>query len=84
MPYTQLAFLSEESQMGVSLVVQQLRRCLAMQGIQVGSLVRELRSHNRWGGLYACSLQIKSPWAAAAEPTRRNRDPMQPDKERFF
>ena len=84
MPYTQLAFLSKESQMGVSLVVQQLRRCLAMQGIQVGSLVGKLRSHNLCGGLYACSLQIESPWATAAEPTCHNRDLMQPDKERFF
>ena len=55
-----------------------------MQGIQVGSLVRELRSHNLWGGHYTCSLQIESPWAVAAEPMCRNRGSTQPDKEIFF
>ena len=34
---------------GTSLVVQWLRICLPMQGIQVQSVVRELRSHTPWG-----------------------------------
>ena len=38
----------KEKRGGTSLVVQQLRICLPMQGMQVRSLVRELRSHMRW------------------------------------
>ena len=38
----------KEKRGGTSLVVQRLRICLPMQGMQVQSLVRELRSHMRW------------------------------------
>ena len=38
----------KNSSAGPSLVVQWLRICLSMQGIQVQSLVGELRSHLRW------------------------------------
>ena len=34
---------------GTSLVVQWLRICLSMQGTQIRSLVRKLRSHMPWG-----------------------------------
>ena len=38
-------FQSEESSFGISLVVQWLRICIAIQGMWVQSLVRELKSH---------------------------------------
>ena len=40
---------------GTSLVVQSLRICLPMQGIQVQSLVGELRSHRPKGKLSPCA-----------------------------
>ena len=52
---------------GMSLVVQWLRLCLAMQGTQVRSLVWEPRSHmprNSW----AHTPQLESPRAATKEP----------------
>ena len=51
---------------GTSLVVQGLRICLAMQGTQVRSLVRKLRSHmTKWDKLSlhastrVCMLQLR-------------------------
>ena len=42
----------------ISLVVQWLRICLPLQGVQIGSLVRELRSHKPQG-TWACEPQLE-------------------------
>ena len=42
------SFLFLEERWGTSLVIQWLRICLEMQGTQIWSLVRELRSHMPW------------------------------------
>ena len=41
--------LFRKQTVGTSLLVQGLRICLAMQGTQAQSLVREVRSHLSWG-----------------------------------
>ena len=53
---------------GTSLVAQWLRIHFAMQGTQVRSLVRELRSYTAWGSK-ACELQRLSPHTSSREPT---------------
>ena len=40
--------INSKVKLGTSLVVQWLRICLAMEEIQVWSLVRELRAHMQW------------------------------------
>ena len=42
---TQVSVFVKSDQTGTSLVVQWLRLCLPVQGVQVRSLVRKLRSH---------------------------------------
>ena len=53
---------------GTSLVVQWLRIHFPMQGTQVRSLVRELRSYMPWGSK-ACKPQRLSPLPSSREPT---------------
>ena len=65
-------------QIGPPLVVQWLRICLPMQGMQVQALVRELRSHMPWSNWArvprllslssrACKPQLQSPSATTTE-----------------
>ena len=55
-------------------MVQWLRICLAMQGMWVWSLVRELRYHMSRSN-QACTLPLLSPNATAREFTCYNEDP---------
>ena len=56
-------FLTKKDRRGTSLVVQWLRICLAMHGMQVQVLDRELRFHKQLTG----QLSVR---AATPEPTR--------------
>ena len=52
---------------GTSLMVQWLRTYLAMQGMWVWSLVRELRSHKSQDN-WACAPQLETPSASMDDP----------------
>ena len=56
---TSLASIYKNEKQGTSLVVQRFRTCLLMQGIQIQSLVQELRPPHATGQL--------SPWAITRE-----------------
>ena len=70
------------------LVVQWLRICLAVQGTQVLSLARELRSHMPWGN-WVCVPQLLSlqgrhqnnPRDTTKIPMCCNEDPKKPKKK---
>ena len=55
---------------GTSLMVQWLRTCLAIQGMWVWSLVRELRSHKSQDN-WACA-QLETPPASMDDPMSHN------------
>ena len=55
---------------GISMVVQWIRICLAMQGMQAQSPVRELRLYMSWSNS-VCMLQLLSP--CALEPVLLNK-----------
>ena len=55
----------------ISLVVQWLKICFAMQGTQVRSLVGELRSHLLWTNSVRV-VQLQSPRTRARESLRCN------------
>ena len=55
---------------GTSMVVQWIRICIAMQGMQAQFLVRELRSYMSWSNS-VCMLQLLSP--CALEPVLPNK-----------
>ena len=64
--------LLQRSVWGLSPVIQWLRPCLAVQGMQVWFLIRELRSHISWSNK-ACPPQLQSPWAAKKTQHSQNK-----------
>ena len=64
--------LLQRSVWGVSPVIQWWRTCLAVQGMQVWFLIRELRSHISWSN-QACAPQLENPWATKKTQHSQNK-----------
>ena len=75
----QMVWSESKRRGGTWLVVHWLRVCLAMQGMQVQSLVKELGSHKLWRSSGAHMPQVESPCI-----TWCNSDPTLPNKYIFL
>ena len=73
----------EKAEPGTSLVVQSIRICLAMHGVQVRSLIGDLRYHVLAEQLSLLAPTTK-PCASGQDPTCHSEDLTQPSKYMFF